>query len=148
MRLNSRRRWPGAPGERVRLTIVRDGKRRDVSVELGEFEVEGERVAERKARPVVEEVIGFRVEPAPQEGRSSRARRGEGVVIGEVARLSPAARAGVVPGLILLRLNGEEVRTVGDVERIAGKLEPGSVVSLVVRIPDGEERIINYRTRR
>ena len=50
---------------------------------------------------------------------------------------------------MLLRINGKEVKTVGDVERIAADIEPGDTVSLRVLAPQsGDELIVNYRARR
>jgi hypothetical protein len=53
----------------------------------------------------------------------------------------------VAPGTQVLSINGREVRSVQDVERVAESLRPGQVVSLVVRNGDTQPRIVNYRVR-
>ncbi len=137
------------PGERVRLDVIRDRERRGITVELGQFRTEASRDRERKAQPKVEELLGFRVEPLTRElARRLGTDATEGMVITDVAPLSSAAQAGIGRGMLLLRLNGQEVRSDADVERIAAGLEPGDVVSAVVRVPEMGETIINYRTRR
>ena len=50
---------------------------------------------------------------------------------------------------MLLRINDKDVKTVGDVERVAEDVEPGETVSLRVLAPQsGDELIVNYRARR
>ena len=46
------------PGERVRLTLVRDRRRMDISVELGQFEAQAARDRNRSERPTAEERLG------------------------------------------------------------------------------------------
>ena len=137
------------PGETVRLTIVRDRRQQQVDVELGEFERPEEETAERSEPHAVEQALGFRVEPLTEEiAQQLEIDRTRGVVVNSVANLSAAAGAGVRPGMVVLAINGQEVPTVRDVERIAREIQPGQVVSLRVDTPDLGELIINYRARR
>jgi serine protease Do len=137
------------PGETVTLTIVRDKREQRVEVELGEFEQEVTE-AERRAEPhAVEQALGFRVEALTEEiARELEIERTTGVVINNVAPLSAAANAGVRPGMIVLAINGQEVRTVRDVETAAREVTAGQVVSLRVEAAELGELIINYRARR
>lgn len=137
------------PGERVKLELIRNGKRQNVTVELGQFDTESSRDRSRKARPEAEELLGFRTEPlTPERARRLDVAPDEGVLIADVVPFSAAAQANIRPGIVLLRLNGKEVNKPADVDAIARSLEPGDVVSAVVRIPGQGETIINYRTRR
>jgi serine protease Do len=137
------------PGDRVRLTVWRDRASRQVTVELGAFERTSERPATPEQRHEVEQALGFRVEPLTDEiARQLELDVTTGVVISQVAPVSPAANAGVRPGLLLLAINGQTVETVADVERAARTVEPGNVVSLRVRDPEVGELIVNYRARR
>jgi S1-C subfamily serine protease len=67
------------------------------------------------------------------------------VVITNVVPYSSAAMAGFRPGQIILRINDQNVKTAGDVARIASSLAPGAVASVRVRDPEIDETIINYR---
>jgi S1-C subfamily serine protease len=51
-------------------------------------------------------------------------------------------------GFIVHKVNGRDVTSVADVERVANTLRAGQVVSLVVR-PPGQQSdvIVNYRVR-
>jgi S1-C subfamily serine protease len=68
------------------------------------------------------------------------------VIVHEVEQFSPAAGI-VFPGDQLVRINGRDVNSVQEVERISEGLRSGQVVSLVVKRGDREPRIVNYRVR-
>ena len=138
------------PGEKVELTVYRKGQKRNVSVALGEFERGDQAGSRPPPRQKLEETLGFRVEPlTPDTARELDIDRTSGVVISAVSPLSGASAGGVRRGLVLLKINGQDVRTVGDVERIAADIKTGDVVSLLVLAPQGGgEQIINYRARR
>jgi Do/DeqQ family serine protease len=138
------------PGEKVRLTVVRDKKRRDITVELGQFETDTPRVAKSAERPAPDEVLGFRAAPLTRElARRYRVEGNEGeVVITAVASLGAAAARGIAPGQVIRKMNGETIASMKDLERASGKVKPGDVVSLIVRTPDGVEQIVNYKTSR
>jgi len=70
-----------------------------------------------------------------------------GVAVLRVTDRSPAARAGVAPGMVIERVNGRDVESLRDLENAARGIAPGQAVSLVVRLPDGNRTIINYRVR-
>lgn len=136
------------PGEQVRLTVFRDGERRSVTVELGEFE-QAERVEARaEAGREMERTLGFRVRPITSDlARQFELDERDGVVITSVDRYGAAAAAGVRPGQVLLRVDGERIDSVRDVEDAVQDVEPGDVVSLRVRVRGMGETVINYRVR-
>jgi serine protease Do len=140
------------PGDRAQLTYYRDKKQRQTTVTLGEFTTSGAPVATRPAPEPVSSLLGFSVTPLTPElaGRYQLSRNVNGVVITTAPRSGPAGEAGIQPGMILQSINGQNVTTTADVERIARTLHPGEIVSLrvVVPNPDIGESIFNYRTRR
>jgi serine protease Do len=137
------------PGDEVELTVVRERRPRKIEVELGEFErAAGTERGGREARGGAEELLGFSVAPLDADlARRLGTERTTGVVVTEVRQFGTAATAGVRPGLVLLAINGESVRSVRDVQEIAKKIEPGQVVSLRVDAPELGETMINYRSR-
>jgi serine protease Do len=137
------------PGDEVELTIVRDRKKRQIRAVLGEFERQeaGGRATSAAARDT-DRTLGFSVAQLDRElAQRLGIERTTGVVVARVRQFGAAAAAGIRPGMILLAINGQEVQSVGDVERIAQKVEPGQVVSLRAEVPEVGETIINYRTR-
>ncbi|HEX7051562.1 MAG TPA: trypsin-like peptidase domain-containing protein [Longimicrobiales bacterium] len=137
------------PGETAELSVVRYGDRIRLRAELGAFES-----AVKTARKTADEHeagvgrLGFDA----QELTSGLARRlgidaDAGVVIVRVAAASPAAQAGLAPGMVIERLNGRDVSDIDDLEAAAQAVGPGAVVSLVVRTRKGDRTIVNYRVR-
>ncbi len=136
------------PGDKVTLDIIRYGQRLRKTVELGEFESAAPRAANRPVRARSEELLGFSaMQITPQLAqRMGVSANTTGVIVHEIDAFSPAAGY-LVPGTQIISINGREVRTVQDVERVAESLRPGQVVSLVVRSGDTQPRIVNYRVR-
>ena len=99
-------------GEKVELTLLRDGKRRRITVEIGSDE---EAVSGGESlHPRLE---GARLGPI-DEGHPLFG-RAEGVQVLEVERGSPAASAGLRPGDIIMAANRQPVRSVDDIRAIA-----------------------------
>ena len=137
-----------SPGERARLSIVRYGERVEKTVTLGEFETATPTRAARPARPASQELLGFSVVPlTPQIARELGINLRAGVVVDFVEPLGSAAGR-VGRGTIIRKINGRDVNTVEDVERIAGTLKSGQTVSLIVRGGQQEyDAIVNYRVQ-
>ncbi len=93
-------------GERIELTIVRDGEERTLTAEI--------------AAPVVTRIRGEDLDPRlagcvlVEAGSVSRGRSVEGVVVAEVERGSPAARAGLRPGDVVTSANRHPVEGIED----------------------------------
>ena len=135
------------PGDEVVLTILRDGERRRVRVELGEFEVD-EEADTRTSSGRAEETLGFRVQPltselADQLGYDEPG----GVVVSSVTPFSAAANAGIRTGMKIVRIGDTRIESPADVEEAARDIEPGDVVSLRYRIPGSGDTVLNYRVR-
>jgi serine protease Do len=137
------------PGEEIRLTVIRAGARRDVTVRLGEFQRPAQ--TNTAAPPTAAETaanatLGLQLQPLTPELRARlRVDESAAVVIAGVQQYSAAAAAGIRPGQVLLQINGQPVRSIEDARRLSGTLRQGSVVSLRVRDPELGETIINYR---
>ena len=96
----------------------------------------------------MERTLGFRVRPITSDlARQFELDERDGVVITSVDRYGAAAAAGVRPGQVLLRVDGERIDSVRDVEDAVQDVEPGDVVSLRVRVRGMGETVINYRVR-
>ncbi len=135
------------PGQKVRLGIMRYGQRVERTVELGAFETPPTARAARPPKPKSQELLGFAVQPiTPQIVARLDAGLSSGVYVSDVDPYSGAAEA-VATGMVLRKINGKEVRTPEDVERVAATLQPGQVVSLVVRAGAEYDTIVNYRVR-
>lgn len=141
------------PGETVDVGVIRYGDRMTRKVRLGEFEQVAARQQRTRNSGDDDMRLGFRAMPAPPEASELVNARGDRfVAIAEIDPSGPIAAAGLrIPrgavGPVILKLNGEDVRSVGDVQRIARSVKSGDVVSLVYAGVNGQPTILNYRVR-
>ncbi len=135
------------PGDRVALAYYRGGKKRDVQVELGQFQRSDEESADTGGHHGAEETLGFSVQPlTPDIAQRLGYDSPGGVVVSDVGQFSNAARAGLRPGMRLIAIDGQKVASTADVHRIGDGIAAGDVVSLRVEVPQQGETVINYRT--
>jgi serine protease Do len=116
------------PGTTVPLTLLKDGRPRDVAVTVGELPKEVAR-AGRNGLEGDHALAGIAVEPAPgdQSGRKIT-----GMRVNKVDPESPAATTGLRPGDIIREINRKPVKSVQDFERLAGQLGPKDQALLLV----------------
>lgn len=142
------------PGDRVTLDIVRYGQALQKTVDLAEFEP-----ASGQTVPAVEpasgtDLLGFSVQAlTAEEALSAGLPEAPIIVINNVDRFGSAYEAyplQFVPGAVLLSVNGQQIASADDLDRLAERLRPGQVVSVVVLYPsqpDAAPTIFNYRLR-
>lgn len=120
-----------APGTRERLTILRDGKPREVTVVVGELSQEP--LAVETPAPT-SNVLGLAVQTlTPDLAKQFSVKAGEGVVITLVERDSPAARVGVTTGDIIVEVNRKPVNGAAAFERAIKASEEQKRVLLLIR---------------
>ncbi len=135
-----------APGETVKLGVIRYGRSLTMDVKLGQFEAGA---TDRRTQSTGDDSgmgrLGFAVRAlTPDLADQLGIRRTSGVVVSDVDPAGAAARAGVRPGMIIERMDGEPVRSPGDVEAHARAAGSGRAVSLLLRTQDGSEVVINF----
>ena len=137
-----------SPGSRVRLDLIRYGERRQVEVQLGEFAAPKLAKAAAPDEPAGGSArLGFAaIQLTPALAERYHLPADHGVAITSVAPGSPADGR-LASGMVVESLNGQPIQDVKDLERVAARLRPGSPVSLIVKDPQGERRIVNYRAR-
>ena len=137
------------PGEEVDLGIVRDGRRIEMEVELGEFEVELPQERTAATAETVEQRLGIQLSDLTPQilGQLQIREAVEGVVVTGVHPYGPAANQ-LQRGDIILEFNRQPVGSVGDLQRLAANVEQGDVV--VIRIlsrATGNESVRSFRLR-
>jgi serine protease Do len=134
-----------APGETVKLGIIRYGRSVTADVALGRFDSagpSGDRTSRSDDRAGIGR-LGFAVQQLTTDiADQLGVRRGSGVVVSDVDPSGSAGRAGLRPGMIIEKMDGQPVRSLADVEARARAV--GKAVSLQVRAQDGMETIINF----
>jgi serine protease Do len=117
-----------APGSKVTITYVRDGKEKTAIATLetrNETEEKAE-AAEPSEKSPHEEKIGIRMsELTPSARRTYRIAKevDKGVVITHVKPVSPSADAGLAEGDVILEVNGVEVKSEDDYDREMKKIK-------------------------
>jgi serine protease Do len=135
------------PGDEVTLELIRDGEPLEVAVTLGEFDTGDDEGGETSGAQA-EETLGFSVQPlTPEIAQRLGYEQATGVVIAQVVPFSAAANAGLRPGMKLLRINRQDIRSAQDVEEAAAGVSSGDVVSLRLLLPETGETVVNYRVR-
>jgi serine protease Do len=119
------------PGSTVQIHIIRAGKEIVIPVELGLIQTGGP-PPPGTAEPQSAPRLGFGV--AEEAGR---------VVVAAVGPYTPAARAGVRPGQVIVSVNRHEVRTVDEFVAAIQSV-PGDVVLLIVDDPEVGRLLIDY----
>jgi serine protease Do len=125
------------PGTEVKMTVLRDGEKKEITVELGERPKPVE-LAEGKTPATVYD-LGMEVRDLTEDltdrlGLDTT----DGVVVAEVRRGSPAAREGIEPGMVIIKVNRQEVTNTKEFYNEIGKIEKGETVVLL--ITDGQHR--------
>ena len=131
-----------APGEEVRLTVLRNGAERNIEVTLGELP-EQEEMARAHGRDSARpdsasrgaDRLGLRVESVPDRLRQRLEAEG-GVVVAEVSD-GPAARIGLRRGDVITMLAGERIRGVDHFHEVVAGLEAGRQVPVLVHRGQG-----------
>ncbi len=134
------------PGDRVDVTVYRNGKPMDLSLRLGEAPIQ-EAESETTATPVAaEERLGVVLQNlTPEVAQEFGFDEAGGVVVAQVEASSPAARRGLIPGSKILEVNDQEVSSTEDVRDILDKIPAGSVAKFIVSDPSGTSRIVTVR---
>jgi serine protease Do len=86
--------------------------------------------------------LGVSIQPLTQElAKSFNAKDTKGVLISDVIADSPAAKAGLKPGDILLEFDGKKVEAPADLQRTVGLAQPGHEAKMKVWRDQGEKTV-------
>lgn len=117
------------PGTTVEMEVIREGKPLTLKITVGALTPE--QLAQRPAAPSETKKLGLTVEPLTPEMKEKSGLE-EGVVVRSVEPLSDAARAGLQPGDIIIRMAGQRVKDVESYERIVRSLKKGEPLTIRV----------------
>lgn len=122
-------------GKPARVTLIRDGERVELTLELTALPQEGELAQRRSGEPsgqVTEGRLNIAVMALSDQQREQLSLAEGGVV---VAQVNPglAAQAGIRRGDVIMRLNNQPVNSVADFQRLVRELPAGRSVPVLVQ---------------
>ncbi len=131
-------------GKKAKLVILRDGKKRQIQVKLGE-KPSSEVLAEEKAEGRSE--LGLNVQDVtPDVMRRYRLPDDiEGVVVTNVKFKSPAERAGIKEGDVVMKIGWTRIKSAEHFYEISGNLKAGVQMLLIYR--DGGQFFVPVRVK-
>jgi len=120
-------------GKKATVTLIRNGKKKDIHVKVGKLPSDGATLAESQNSE--QGKWGFMLEDMDRRTADRLGRKdNRGVVVVHVEPGSPAALAGIRRGDIILEVNQEPVESVRDVKKqIAGADDKDTLLLLVNR---------------
>jgi serine protease Do len=126
------------PGTKATVQILRDGKKQDVNVTVGEMPRDKNVVlasadADKPAAATASSALGLSLQDLDASDRQQLGlKAGEGVGISNVTG-SAAARAGLQPGDVVLMVNQQKVGSAAAFREATKGTKPGDTVLLLVR---------------
>lgn len=126
------------PGARSTVTVWRKGTNRDLSVTVVEMEADNVAKKEEKKSKPAQPANSLGLAVADLNEAQKKELRTDGGVIVEAAE-GPAARAGLRPGDVILRLNNTDVKDAKQFNALVSKLEPKRAAVLLVRRGDASQ---------
>ena len=131
-----------APGSRVKLAVMRDGKEMPFTVTLAERGVESKADREKSARGSEESrgKIGISVQSLTSDVRRMAGIDAgtEGLYVQHVKQISPAADAGLREGDVITQINGRPVGSTEEFGRIVTNTPKGEYLRLYVLRPQAK----------
>jgi len=121
-------------GKEAQLTVIRDQKERRIGVLIAQLPAQITQAALQPEVPDTHEnsALGMKVEALGKEARK-RLKIESGVQVVQVDETGPAVDAGILKGDVITMIDNQEIESVDDFEKIAGKLKSGKSVALLVQ---------------
>lgn len=131
------------PGKSVDMTIIRDGKRRKLSITIGKQDqaVQLARGSEQSSDEIGMVVQTLTPELARQFGVNSK----YGVVVTQVKPGSVAASAGIQPGTVILQVNRRPVKNASEFKQALQQSDAKNQVLLLVKTGNYQRYIVLNR---
>ncbi|HSN57328.1 MAG TPA: Do family serine endopeptidase [Candidatus Sulfomarinibacteraceae bacterium] len=128
------------PGTEIKVTVIRDGNRKDIEVELEERDAVGEAggsEAEPSRESDTAERVGIDILDLSAQSRRMYGVEDdvEGVVVTRVRPVSPAADQGLVRGDVIVEANGEPVASADELQAVVDQVASGGYLRLYVFRP-------------
>lgn len=127
------------PGTRTSLSVLRDGKKMEIPVNIGMFPSTSELAGQ------VENKLGFEVEDVtPSIAKNLSLLNDKGVIVSKVRPGSPSAWAGIQKGALIVEVNKSKVETKEQFNKALESTPEGQPVLLLIK-QDDQKRFISLK---
>jgi len=118
------------PGTRVTVELIRDGKKVEVMVNLGQFERGAQAIAEEKE----ETILGMAIlNITPELAQHFDMKQSEGVIVVDVKPDTPADRAGIQKGDVILEVDRKKVSNIREFQDAITRSSGETILLLISR---------------
>ena len=125
-----------SPGKQVQVTVVRDGKRIDISVKIAEMA--GEEARAGKGGPDLSKGMGLTVQDiTPEIAKHLDIENRNGVLVASVESGSPADDAGFREGDLIRQINRKPVQDTGEFQKVMKKVQNDKTVLFLIERGEG-----------
>ncbi len=122
-----------APGDRVKIGVIRNGKSKTITVKV---EAMKDEETASNGHPSLNDAkirLGMVVDNLTSDlSARLQTRVKHGVVVQQVQRGMPAARGGIQRGDVIYRINGKDVNNIRAFSKLARKFKPGQVLRVML----------------
>ena len=132
-------------GEKAKLVLIRDGKKQNLTVEIGKLEDEEVVVAD--AETGTSKKLGMSVqELTPKIAESLGIEETQGLIVSDITPGSAAAEVGILRGDIILEINREKVENVAQYKKaLQAAQEKKSILLLIKRGQNTRFVVIDFK---
>ncbi|MBD3170011.1 MAG: PDZ domain-containing protein [candidate division Zixibacteria bacterium] len=134
------------PGDKVEVVVLRDGKEKKLNVEMGEpkrsaysysYEYDDDDWKDHKGISVImrdkRAGLGVVIDDLNEQlGEFFGIEDGEGVLIEKIVEDSPAEKAGLKAGDVIIEMDGKHVSNTSELRKILAEKEAGDEVKIIV----------------
>ncbi|MBI5614747.1 MAG: DegQ family serine endoprotease [Gammaproteobacteria bacterium] len=123
-------------GDKIPVELLREGKRKDVTITIGELPNEDEAATTKPHQPKDQARFNDRLKVSVRELTAQERKEfgvsGAGVMVTRV-KPGPAFDAGLQDGDIILQIDFREIANAAELERASAELKPGTSIPILVQ---------------
>jgi serine protease Do len=123
-----------APGTKIKLKVIRNGKEKDLSIKLEQLPDQVAQTSRQSPRNEIEQNLGLIVqEITPEVKRRLDIEYSSGVVITEVRSNSLASEAGLLRADVILEINTKQIANLNNYRKEIDSVEEGQNILFLVK---------------